>query len=233
MLAVYATVFSLTFFAAACNLASPPPRSSKLASPADSLYMAAIFHGSTVSSFEMNHPNLPTTDGRFPGGSAWFAPNIKALSLWRAAQLAATNPDILNGESTIFLHQYKLSKDANIMDLSDIESKGIIDKLEEIYGDELDPELRRTTSLIDLHFKANPNIDGILMKDSVSGMPELILKNPATSLTHKGNPEAYEITPEYGCFNCKPKRYTIRGPDLNFELIPDSSCAPGFYIRRL
>lgn len=232
-LALFATIFSLSIVSSACNLQAPTKSSSKLASPIDSLHLEALFHGSIVASFDMNHPNLPTSDGRFPGGPAWFAPNIKALSLWRAAQLAAVNPDLLNDESTIFLHRYKLASKANIVDLSDIESKGFFDELEEIYGDELDQEMRRTTSLIDLHFKANPNIDGILINDSVSGMPELILKNPAASLTHMGKPETYEITPQYSCFSCKPKSYTIRGPDLSFQLIPDESCAPGFYIKRL
>lgn len=225
-----ATLFLTTV---ACSPEIDPNNSSKLHTSIDSLKLEALYHGSLASSFAGNHPSFPTTDGRFPGGPAWFSPNIKELSIWRAGQIAANQHQHAETEQMIFVHQYKLKQDTDILDLTHMDSSTFYEDLGNMFEGELSEDKRITTNLADFYFKKNPEVDGFLIKDSVSGMPELVLRDPAKHLRFLGNPTAYEITAEFGCLSCKPKRFIIRGPDKSYALIPDKNCIPGYYIQKI
>jgi hypothetical protein len=236
---LFLALWLLGFFGlvSACSLGDDTlKRGSLLHGQIESLTQGAlIYHGSLVPSFATDHKAHPTPDSRFPGGPSWFAPNIKALSIWRAAQLYAVNDNWSSDNAdTIYLHQYKLSKSANILDLSEKESKDFFAKLEILYQKRsLNKNIRKSVNLALFYFEDHPEIDGFLIKDSVSGVPELVVKDPSKMLILHQSPSPYEISPEFSCFSCKPRRFIIRGADTNYALIPDSKCDPGYYIQRL
>lgn len=197
----------------------------------------SIFHASLVSSFDLRHPALPTSDSKFPGGPAWFSVDDETLAIWRAGQIAADHPDLLDNSERIYLHRYEINSGTTLMDLSDTPSKVFYDRLF-AKSSNFDPKKEYSkgvvSELIDNFFKDYPGTDGLILKDSVSGRLEMILKNPSESLNASaGWPKSFFIDSEFSCFSCNPKRFLLMGDYSSFALIPDSRCDPGYNIKRL
>ena len=198
----------------------------------DKLTNHIIYHASLTGTFQLDHPFQPTTNGSMPGGPSWFAPDHKELALWRAAQLAVKQPDGLKKDSYVYLHSFVLSDNAKILDYSDKDSREFYSKLWIKYNKKNYGSLTRHASIVKFYFDENPDIDGFLIKDSVSGLNELVLRNPAQTLAKIFEPISYEVDPTFSCFSCKPKHFVIRSHKDSYTLIPDFSCAPGFRIEK-
>lgn len=224
-------LFALYFFACCSRF---DDNSQLLISESEKLSNKLIYHASHVESFVVDHPYLPTADKRMPGGPAWFAPNEKELSLWRAAQLAAIKSEEEGRSGYIYLHSYVIEDSANILDLSDQDSRFFYSRLLSIYAKNgFDQRLSKHANIVKHYFEDNPDIDGFLIRDTVSGLQELVLRSPSTILKRAFEPVAFEIDPEYSCFSCTPRRYIIRSSKESYALLPDPTCVPGYRIKKL
>lgn len=233
---VHALICWTTLVALGCSAGSDDQLSElkKLDSPKARLHEVVFFHGTSQARFDPNHPDLPTSDARYPGGPAWFSMEDPKLSIWRAGQMMAGEPDEIPAGDRIYLHAYKLAPETQVLDARSLTAV-------DFYRRYIDPEVdTRQIPLSPLEgakafFAENPAYDAYLITDWISGDKELVVKDPSVSLKTQGPPIEFKLNAEYSCTKCMIERYVFESQSQygSYGMVPSATCTSGYAITKL
>lgn len=229
-------VLSLTtlFLSACAGEGSQLSKAQKLDSPKARLAEMIYFHGSSQTRFDPDHPDLPTTDAKYPGGPAWFAMEDPKLSIWRSGQLLAGEPDEIPAGDSIFLHAYKLKPETQVLDARSLTAADFYLRYVNPEGNVSNIEVTPQQAA-KAFFEKFPNYDAYLITDWISGDKELIVKDPAKFLESQGPPVEFKLNAEYSCTSCAIERYVFDSNSQygSYGLVPSLTCTSGYAITKL
>ena len=232
----HALIYLITFVLVGCSAGESGHLSDlkKLDSPKARLHEIVFFHGTSQSRFDPDHPDLPTSDARYPGGPAWFSMEDPRLSIWRAGQMLAGEPDEIPAGDRIYLHSYKLAPETHVLDARSLTAvdfyRRYIDPGVDVHQLPLSP-----LEAAKKFFAEHPGYDAYLITDWISGDKELVVKDPSVSLKTQGPPIEFKLNAEYSCTKCMIERYVFESQSQygSYGMVPSATCTSGYAITKL